>query len=67
MAVEMLIGYDRERLALYVAGLLPDSREEAQAVLELAGRLLPILSESRAEHPHDQDYGRHDDQDDEDT
>jgi hypothetical protein len=63
MAVEMLIGYDRERLALYVAGLLPDSREEAQAVLDLAGRLLPLLSESRADHPHDRD----DDQDDEDT
>lgn len=56
MAVEMLVGcYDRERLALYVAGLLPDDLTEAQAVLSLASRLLPVLSDSRAEHPDDQD------------
>ena len=48
--------YDRERLALYVAGLLPDDKKEAEAVLTLASRLLPVLETSRAEHPEgDQD------------
>jgi hypothetical protein len=45
--------YDRERLALYVAGLLPDNKKEAEAVLNLASRLLPVLETSRAEHPED--------------
>lgn len=51
MSVEMAATYDRERLALYVAGLLPDDKKEAEAVLNLASRLLPILETSRAEHP----------------
>lgn len=50
MAVLIDGEYDRERLALYVAGLLPDDQDEAQAVLDLTGRLLPILRESRATH-----------------
>ena len=54
MPVEMLaVSYDRERLALYLAGLLPDDKEEAEAVLRLASRLLPVLETSRAEHPDD--------------
>jgi hypothetical protein len=38
-------GYDRGRLALYLAGLLPDDLTEAQAVLSLIGRLLLTLQE----------------------
>jgi hypothetical protein len=43
--------YDRERLALYVTGLLPIDPEEGQAVLDLCGRLLPVLIESKVKHP----------------
>ena len=53
MTVEM--AYDRERLALYVAGLLPDDKKEAEAVLSLASRLLPVLETSRAEHADEDD------------
>lgn len=38
---------DRERLALYLAGLLPSDHTEAAAVLALTARLIPILTESR--------------------
>lgn len=47
MPVQLDSEYDRERLALYLAGLLPDDLAEAQAVLALTGRLLPVLQESR--------------------
>lgn len=40
--------YDRERLALYLTGLLPNDINEGHAVLELCSRLLPLLAESRA-------------------
>lgn len=59
MTLEMPSGYDRERLALYLAGLLPSNQVEAQAVLDLTSRLLPILRESRESHP--KDYQRDDD------
>lgn len=39
--------YDRESFSLYLTGLLPHSVAEANAVLALCGRLLPILQESR--------------------
>lgn len=61
MAVEMLLEYDRERLALYLAGLLPNDQVEAQAVLDLTSRLLPVLRESRDQHAP-KDYQRDDDQ-----
>lgn len=63
MAVLVDGNYDRERLALYLAGLLPDDQDEAQAVLDLTGRLLPVLRESRANRAqHPSDYQRDDDQ-----
>lgn len=39
--------HDRERLALYLTGLLPDDIAEARAVLDLCKALLPLLDDSR--------------------
>lgn len=52
MSVELNDAYDRERLALYLAGLLPDNTAEAKAVLKLVGQLLPTLQKSREEQHH---------------
>lgn len=41
-------GHDRERLALYLTGLLPDDPTEARAVLDLCGSLVLLVAESRA-------------------
>jgi hypothetical protein len=51
MSVQCDSEYDRERLALYVTGLLPIDPDEGQAVLDLCGRLLPLLVASKGEHP----------------
>jgi hypothetical protein len=51
MSVQCDSEYDRERLALYLTGLLPDNPDEGRAVLDLCGRLLPVLAESRSQHP----------------
>ena len=40
-------GYDRERLALYLTGLLPIDEAEGRAVLDLCGELLPVLIKSK--------------------
>jgi hypothetical protein len=47
--------YERERLALYLTGLLPSDVAEARAVLELCGQILPILAESRAEREQERE------------
>jgi hypothetical protein len=47
MAVQLDEAYDREKFALYVAGLMPDDFGEAKAALSLVGRLLLTLQESR--------------------
>jgi hypothetical protein len=39
--------YDRERLALYIAQQLPLNQSEADKVLALAGRIMPLVIESR--------------------
>jgi hypothetical protein len=54
MSVQLDEDYDRERLALYLAGLLPNDLTEAKAVLTLAARLLPVLHESRIDREADQ-------------
>ena len=54
MSVQLNDAYDRERLALYVAGLLPDDRHEAEEVLKLTGELLPTLQRSR-EHRREEE------------
>lgn len=50
MAVQVDDDYDRERFALYVAGLMPENYAEAQAVLALIARLLLTIQESRDHH-----------------
>lgn len=57
MPVECNDAYERGKLALYVAGLLPDDPDEAQAVLDLAGRLLPVLTADRAAPDHPRERG----------
>lgn len=57
--------YDREHQALYIAGLVPfHDQEEAQACLDLASRLIPVLAASRASRSaasqHPKDYQRDD-------
>jgi hypothetical protein len=47
MAVLLDEAYDREKFALYVAGLMPDDFLEAKAALFLVERLLLTLQESR--------------------
>jgi hypothetical protein len=47
MSVETSGAYSREKLALYLAGLLPDDLDEAKKVLKLTKRLLPTLQHSR--------------------
>jgi hypothetical protein len=47
--------YDRERLALYLTGLLPIDPDEGKAVLDLCGRLLPVLVASRNGQPEQPD------------
>jgi hypothetical protein len=49
MSVDVNAAYDREKLALYLAGLLPADKEEAKKVLKLAKKLLPVLEHSRAD------------------
>lgn len=43
MPVQLDEDYDRERLALYVTGLLPDDLDESLAVLTVVERLLRVL------------------------
>lgn len=40
--------YDRERLALYLVGLLPDDPQEGEEVIALMRQLMPVLAASRA-------------------
>lgn len=51
MSIQCDGDYDRERLALYLTGLLPLDPIEGPKVLDLCGRLLPPLIESKKDHP----------------
>jgi hypothetical protein len=51
MSVQCNEEYDRERLALYLTGLLPDDADEGQRVLSLCAKLVPVLAASREENP----------------
>jgi hypothetical protein len=47
--------YERGQAALYVAMILPIEEAEANAVLDLARDLLPILAKNRKQYPDEDD------------